>query len=319
MSESTRPRAAVAATAPAARAASPRPLAARDALPPSAMMLQVLLCALWGLGQVAMKVGNEGISPVWQAALRSIGATILLIAWISWRRIPVWRHDATLVPGIVAGALFGLEFALLYTGLLWTNASRAAVLLYTSPFFVALGAHWFVPGDRLNRRKLAGLVAAFAGVALAFGDRAAASHEHALIGDLMCLAAAVLWAATTIVIKATTLRTAAPEKNLLYQLGVSAVLMAGLAVLLGEPGVFAPSPFIWGLLAFQIVVVALASYLAWFWLVSRYRASTLHAFTFLTPLFGVFFGAVLLGEPVGFKLVAALVLIACGIVVVNRA
>lgn len=289
------------------------------ALSRSAMALQVLLCALWGLGQVAMKLGNDGISPVWQAALRSIGATLLLIGWIGWRRIPVWQRDGTLVPGLAAGALFGFEFALLYTGLLWTNASRAAVLLYTSPFFVALGAHWFVPGDRLNRRKFLGLGAAFAGVVLAFGDRASASHENALIGDLMCLAAAVLWAATTIVIKTTSLRTAPPEKNLLYQLGVSALLMSGLSVLLGEPGVFAPSLFIWSLLAFQIVVVALASYLAWFWLVSRYRASTLHAFTFLTPLFGVFFGAVLLGEPVGLKLIAALMLIAGGIVVVNRA
>jgi|JRYH01.1.fsa_nt_gb drug/metabolite transporter (DMT)-like permease len=311
------------ATPPAASpAASPgagrRPATDSGTLPPQAVLLQVVLCATWGLGQVAMKLGNEGISPVWQAALRSAGATLLLLAWIAWRRIPIWRGDGTLAPGLLAGALFGIEFALLYTGLLWTNASRAAVLLYTSPFFVALGAHWFVPGDRLNRRKLIGLAAAFAGVVLAFGDRGGAAQPNALIGDLMCLGAAVLWAATTIVLKTTPLRSAPPEKNLLYQLGVSALLMAALSALLGERGVFAPSAFVWGLLAFQTVIVALASYLAWFWMVSRYRASTLHAFTFLTPLFGVFFGAVLLGEPVGARLIASLALIAGGIVLVNR-
>ncbi|MCM5569534.1 DMT family transporter [Burkholderiaceae bacterium FT117] len=306
---------------PGAAPSASRTTVSRDAgaLPPQAVMLQVLLCAIWGLGQVAMKVGNEGISPVWQAALRSAGAALLLLGWIGWRRIPVWRSDGTLAPGILAGTLFGLEFALLYSGLLWTNASRAAVLLYTSPFFVALGAHWFVPGDRLNRRKLVGLAAAFAGVVIAFGERAGAPQPNALLGDLMCLGAAVLWAATTIVLKTTPLRSAPPEKNLLYQLGVSALVMAALSALLGEPGVFAPSALIWGLLVFQTVVVALASYLAWFWMVSRYRATTLHAFTFLTPLFGVFFGAALLGEPVGATLVAALALIAGGIVLVNRA
>jgi len=287
-------------------------------LPPQAVVLQIVLCATWGIGQVAMKVGNSGISPVWQAALRSIGATLLLLGWIAWRRVPIRSDDGTLVPGVLIGLMFGLEFILLYTGLLWTAASRAAVLLYTAPFFVALGAHWFVPGDRLNRAKLIGLVAAFAGVILAFGDRARAPDANALLGDLLCLGAAVLWAATTVLLKASTLRRAAPEKNLLYQLGISALLMAFVSWAIDEPGVFAPSPLIWGVLAFQTVVVALASYLAWFWMVSRYRATTLHAFTFLTPLFGVFFGAALLGEPVSATLIAALALIAGGIVLVNR-
>jgi len=288
-------------------------------IPPSAAALQVLLCMIWGLGQVATKVGNTGISPIWQAALRSIGATLLLVAWIAWRRIPLGDRAGTLAPGVVAGVLFGLEFVFLFVGLAYTTAVRAVLLLYSAPFFVALGAHFFVPNDRLTRNKLVGLAAAFAGLLLAFGDRLAAPDARALVGDLLCLGAAFMWGATTIVIKTTALRRAPPEATLLYQLAVSAPLMVALSYAFGEPGVFAATPLVWAALAFQTVVIAWASYTAWFWLVARYRATTLHAFTFLTPLFGVLAGAALLGEPVGPALIGSLLLIAAGILLVNRA
>ncbi|HLS56059.1 MAG TPA: DMT family transporter [Zeimonas sp.] len=288
-------------------------------LPPQAIAIQLLLCMIWGLGQVATKVGNAGISPIWQAALRSIGATLLLTAWIVWRRIPLGDRSQTLVPGVVAGVLFGLEFVFLFVGLVYTTAVRAVLMLYSAPFFVALGAHFFVPGDRLTRNKLIGLTAAFAGLLLAFGDRVTLPDSRALIGDLLCLGAAFMWGATTIVIKATALRRSPPEATLLYQLAVSAPLMVALSYAFGEPGVFAPTALVWAALAFQTVVIAWGSYTAWFWLVSRYRATTLHAFTFLTPLFGVLAGALLLGEPVSPAIFGALALIATGIVLVNRA
>lgn len=288
-------------------------------LPPAAIATQLLLCMIWGLGQVATKVGNSGISPIWQAALRSIGATLLLLGWIAWRRIPLGERSETLVPGVIAGLLFGLEFVFLFVGLVYTTAVRAVLLLYAAPFVVALGAHFFVPGDRITRNKLLGLSAAFAGLVLAFGDRLTLPDANALVGDLLCLGAAFMWGATTVLIKASTLRRAPPETTLLYQLAISAVLMVALSYAFGEPGVFAPSPIVWAALAFQTVVVAWASYTVWFWLVSRYRATTLHAFTFLTPLFGVLAGALLLGEPVSASLLGALALIAAGIVLVNRA
>lgn len=287
-------------------------------LPPRAIATQIVLCMIWGLGQVAMKIGNTGISPVWQAALRSIGATVLLAGWIVWRRVPLGERDETLVPGVLVGVLFAAEFVCLFVGLVHTSAVRGVLLLYSAPFFVALGAHRFVPGDRLTCAKVFGLAASFAGLVLAFADRIGATDPRALVGDALCLAAAFFWAATTIVIKVSALRRAPAETTLLYQLAISAPVLVALSLALGEPGVFAPSPLVWASLAFQTIVIASASYLAWFWLVAHYRATTLHAFTFLTPLFGVLAGAWLLDEPVGASLVAALALIAAGIVLVNR-
>ena len=246
-------------------------------LPPSAVALTTLLCVTWGLGQVAIKVGNQGISPIWQAALRSVGAALLMLAWVAWRRTPLGNLRETLPAGIAAGVLFALEFVFLFAGLVYTNAARAALLLYAAPFFVALGTHLFVPGDRLTRGKLVGLLAAFVGLLLAFVDRLTVPDMRALMGDLLCLLGALMWGSTTVVIKASALRRAPPEATLLYQLAVSVPV-----------------------------------------LVARHRATTMHAFTFLTPLFGVLAGALLLGEPVGPAAIASLALIAAGIVLVNR-
>src|SRR5690606_36848423 len=198
------------------------------------------------------------------------------------------------------------------------EVARATLMIYCAPFFVAALAHWLVPNDRLTPARSIGLVAAFAGVVAAFGDRVAAPDAAGLVGDLLCMLGAFFWGATTIVIKTTRLRGALPEKNLLYQLGVSAVMLVAASMLVGEPGLFAPSPLVWTALAYTTIVVAGSSYLAWFSLVSRYRATTLHAFTFLTPVAGVFFAHLLLGEPITPGLGIGIVLIAADIVLVNR-
>jgi len=290
---------------------------AADRLDMLAMALLTVLCASWGLNQVAIKVANGGISPIFQAGLRSAGGTMLVFVWCLARGIPLFDRDRTLVAGLAAGALFAGEFALLYTGLLYTSAARGVVLLYAMPFFVALGAHLFIPGERLTLLRLAGLVAAFLGVCLAFADSLSLPSGKAVIGDAMMLGAAALWAATTIVIKTTALARIAAEKTLIYQLAVSSALMFPLSLALGEPGVFAPDRLVLGALAYQIVWVVAITYVVWFWVMVRYPAAQMSVFTFLTPLFGVLFGGLLLGERVGPYLVGALFLVGLGIYLVN--
>lgn len=290
----------------------------RDRLDPVAMATITVLCALWAFQQVTIKVANTGISPAFQCGLRSLGAIVLLLGWSRLRGITLFQRDGTLVAGLIAGAMFATEFALIYWSLVFTEVARSTVFLYTAPFFVALGAHRFVPGERIRRMQLVGLICAFAGVVLAVSDGLSLPTAHALIGDAMMLAAAILWAATTVVIKATKLARIAPEKTLAYQLAVSGIALTLLAPLFGELGFFSPTPIVLGSLAFQIVIVAFASYLGWFMLVRIYPATRLSAFTFLTPVFSVSFGALLLGERVSALLIAALALVAFGIWLVNR-
>lgn len=278
----------------------------------------VALCAIWALGNVAIKVTNAGISPAFQSGLRSLGALALLVLWAQVRGIPLFKRDGTLGVGIAAGAMFGAEFALIYWALVYTDVARGLIILYTTPFFVALGAHFFVPGERIHQRQVAGLFAAFMGVVIAFSDGLTLPSWRALIGDTMMLGAAALWGATTVLVKASKLARIEPAKTLAYQLAVSGVVLAPVALLLGERGIFDPTPLVLGSLAFQIAVVASASYLVWFALIRIYPASTLSAFTFLTPLFALVSGAVLLGERVSAALVVSLALVAVGIWLVNR-
>jgi drug/metabolite transporter (DMT)-like permease len=277
------------------------------------------LCLTWGLGQVAVKLGLQGISPLTQAGLRSLLAIPLVLGWCHLRGITVWRRDGSLGAGLLAGLFFAGEFVAIFTGMQHTTASRSTLMVYTAPFWAVLGAHFFVGGDRLTARKLLGLALAFAGLLLAFAEPlASAGGRDSLAGDALCLLGGMLWGATIVTIKATQLTRIAPERTLLYQLAVSALLLP-LAPLLGEPGVFAPTALVLGSLALQVAGIAFASYLAWFWLMSRYQASALAPFLFLTPVFGVASGALLLGEELTLPLLGALVLIGAGIYVVNRA
>jgi drug/metabolite transporter (DMT)-like permease len=299
-------------------------------LPPAVIASITGLCALWGLGQIMIKIGNSGISPLMQAGLRSAGAAVLVALWMWRRRTPLFMQRQQVGPIIVIGLLFAAEFLFLFQGLARTTASRGTLLLYTAPFVVALGGHLMLD-DRLAGRQWLGLVLAFVGLIVMMSSRPGTAGALAalpppaagtLAGDLMCLAAGVLWGATTMVIRATSLRREPADRCLFYQLALSAPLLIGLSLLLGasrgEPGIHALTPAVIGALAYQILVIAAASYLAWFHLILRYSPGRLSAFTFLTPLFGVLFAAPILGEPLYPGLVAALALCMTGLWLVNR-
>ena len=282
------------------------------------MALLLLLCAIWGFTQVTIKVANAGFSPLLQAGLRSAGSALLLWAWSAWRGVPLFRRDGSLAHGVLIAVLFALEFVFIYQGLALTTAARAVLFVYTAPFVVALGAHFFVPGERLHRLKTIGLACAFAGVSIAFADALRLPTRAELLGDLLCLGGAVCWGATTVVVKAARGAPLTPNKTLFYQLVGSALILLPLSPLVGEPGVMDPGPVVLLALGFQIVIVAFASYLAWFWLLTRYAASDLAAFSFLTPLFGMAAGGLVLGERIGPALAVAMLLVALGIYLVNR-
>lgn len=276
-------------------------------------------CVLWGLQQVVVKATLPALPTFLQAATRSTIAAVLVWGWARHRRIPLFAADGTLGPGVVAGLLFGLEFLCIYGALPLTDASRVSVFVYLSPFVVALLLPRFVPAERLSPLQMAGLAGAFGALAWAFQEGFTSPQQTQWIGDGLALLAAILWGLTTLVIRTTRLAGAAAEKTLFYQLAVSAVVLSGASLVTGErwPADGLPG-WAWASLAFQSVVVAFASYLTWFWLLRRYPATRLSAFSFLTPLFGVLFAAAVLGETVGARLVVAMGFIAIGIALVNR-
>lgn len=281
---------------------------------PAAFGLMVLLCAIWGMQQVTIKIAGADISPIFQAGLRSGGAALLVFAWARWRGIPLFSSDGSLRPGLLVGFLFGLEFLFIFVGVGHTTVSRLVVFLYTAPCFTVLGLHFFVPGERIGARQWAGVLLAFAGLVVAFADKAAGGS---FLGDAFGVLAALFWAATTVVIRATGLARLTATKVLLYQLVISAAMMFPLSWLFGEKGIGVLSALTFWAMAYQIVIVAFISYLAWFWLLTKYLAGRLLVFSFLTPLFGVLFGMLLMGDQPSLHFFAAAAMVVGGIVLVN--
>jgi drug/metabolite transporter (DMT)-like permease len=283
-----------------------------------AVVVTVGLCLSWGFNNVAIKVAIHDIPPLIQSATRSAIAALLVAAWTQLRGVPLFRRDGTLVPGILAGVLFALEFLLIYRGLVWTTATRGVLFLYLAPFFVVIGSRWLIPSDHFHLSQWLGLLLSFAGIVIAFGLPTPAAGPHQALGDVMFIGAAAAWAATTLVIKASALNRVSAEKTLLYQLVVSAPLLAAGAFVFGEHIDALPSRLALGAFAYQTVWVVSVTFAVWFALIVRYSAARLSVFTFLAPLCGVVAGHFVLNEPINPAFAVAVALVLAGLLLVNR-
>ena len=294
-----------------AMAAAGRPLSA------GAVALMLMLCLSWGFNQIAVKLALPDIPPMLQATIRSAGALPVLLLIARARGVKLFASDGTLRAGLCAGVLFGVEFVLIFQGLRLTSASRAVVFLYTAPFFVALGMYQFL-GERLRASQWSGLGLSFAGVALAIGVPQPNVDARVLLGDLLIVGGGALWAATTVMVKATALSRAAPEKALGYQVALSIPILASAAWLSGETLTRVPGPLALSLMVYQAFWVVGLTFLLWFALVKTYSASKLSAFTFITPLFGVVASYFILDDALTLTFGAAALLVIAGLYLVNR-
>jgi len=277
----------------------------------------IFLCVLWGFQPITMKLAAPHVSLVMQAGIRSILAALFLLAWARYRGVPLFGSDGTLAAGLVAGVLFAFEFVFIFGGLKYTGASRMTVFVNIAPCLTALGLAVFLPKERLGPRQWAGVLMAFSGVALAFADGFTAPGRATLLGDAFGLLGALFWAATTVVVRTTKLSSASAEKTLFYQLAISALILPPVSVAMGEAGVASVTAGVVAIVFYQAAVVAFASYLAWFWLLTKYLAARLKAFVFLSPMFGVVFAVLILDEPLTAAFAGAAVLVAAGILLVN--
>jgi len=289
----------------------------KHAMDVRATVIVMVLCLLWGGNQVAIKLSNAGVAPIFGAALRSVVAGGLVALWGLLRGRRVLPRRGTVLDGLAIGALFGLEFCLLYVGLTFTTASHGVLFLFTAPFFVAAGAHWLLPAEPLSARKVLGLLLAFGGVLATLADNLAAPTPRQTVGDLLILGAGFLWAATSLYLKVVVKDRMTFAQTLFCQLAFSAVLLGGLSVGLEPRFVWLRTPGVLLGLFYQSVIVAFASYLVWFWLIQVYPVSLVSAYTFFTPIFGVLLGGRLLGELVTGTLVLGAALVAGGMVLVN--
>ncbi len=279
-----------------------------------AAALTFALCVVWGFNQVVAKAVLVDVGAIAQTGIRSAIGVVCVAAYALATGRRVFRRDGTEAAGALAGLLFTVEFIALYESLRWTTAARATVFIYAAPFFVALGAAFVLKGEEPRPIDWLGLLLAFVGVAVGL---VGGGSGGGLAGDALALLAAAAWAATTILIKATSLRTIDPAKVLLYQIVAAALLAPVAAWALGEPAPLHVSATTVTILVWQGVVVVGVTYPLWFWLLTRHPAAQLSAFTFVTPLVGVFAGWLVFGEAVTQSFAAAIALVIAGLALVN--
>jgi len=276
------------------------------------------LALIWGANMAMIKIGVRELAPMFMAGFRALIASVCLYIWMRARGVDAFPSPIIVFHGIVIGLLFGGEFALIYSSLKHNLASRVYILVYTTPFFVALEAHFFLSGDRLTPFTAVGLLLAFGGIVALFVKDFRTVSLSVLPGDLMALTAGFLWATTTVYLKKYLAHQTKPLQSLFYQVFFSAPFLLMLSLLFEDP-IITGFSFVTGFSVFyQSIIITFLSFLVWFDLIHKYPVSLLHAFSFFTPLFGVMLsGILILGEVITANVVVALVLICCGMVFVN--
>jgi drug/metabolite transporter (DMT)-like permease len=288
----------------------------KDRIDMQGFFVILLLTVLWGLNYPAVKVSNTGLSPVFTTFLRSVIATFFGVIYCLVVKQPLFHRGMLLFHGAMVGILFGIEFVFLYIGLLYTNAARAAIFVYLSPFVVAIGAHFFLK-ERLTSFKISGLILAFLGIFLVFKGKPTEYNRLMLIGDLCEIMAAIFWGATTIYIKKYLAQKVHPINTFLYQLAFSIPIIFLGALLLEDTWVKEFTLPVISSLFYQSVIVAFASYLAWFKLIHVYPVAQLSVFTFLTPIFGVLSGVIFMKDQLTMGLLSGLIFVCIGIYCTN--
>ncbi len=277
----------------------------------------IALFLILAINQVVIKLTNDGLQPVFAAGLRSAGAALVIWLWMKARGQRLSFAPGTLWAGLLIGIVFSIEFLALFLALDLTTVTRVSVIFYSMPVWMAVAAHFLLPGEHLTRARLAGLGLAFIGVVWAIVDRSGLGGDASLVGDLAALVAAWGWMGVSLAARLTPISRVSPEMQMFWQVSVSAPLLLFAALFFG-PALRDFTATTAGLMLFQIVIVASGVFLAWFWLLSHYKASQIAAFAFLSPVFGVVLGWLWLGEAVTWALVAKLALVAGGIVLINR-
>ena len=290
----------------------------RKVLDGKAVGLMIFFCAILGMQQIAVKAAAPDMAPVLQIAIRSGIASLIIGFYMRMKDLPLLPGNGKWLPGLAAGLLFTLEYLFVAEGLRFTNASHMVTMLYTAPAFAALGLHFLIPEERLLPMQWGGMALAFCGVAVAFydkGDPLAISSGSMLFGDIMGLLAGISWGATTVVIRIKLYKIPATQTAFIQLLTCFCILLPG-AALTGQFNLSITNIVV-ASLVFQILIVCVVGMLLWFWLLTVYPASQLGALSFLTPVFGIVFGVVLLGEPVEPKFILGATLVLAGIALVS--
>ena len=277
----------------------------------------IIFAVLLGLNQVLVKLVNAGMHPVFQVALRSTLAIIPILLFCYFTKKKIILNDGSLIPGLISGVLFAIEFILLFTALDYSTVTRVSLIFYTMPVWLTLSAHFLIDNDKLSRKKIIGLILAIFGLILAIYEPSEKYTSKQFLGDLYTLFASFCWATIAIMLKISRLKKSIPETQLLYQLIVSGIILLPISFLFNDYIRDINLNLIL-IFVFQVIVIMCLGFIGWLWVMSKYSASGTNSFMFLTPIFGVLFGWLIMDDNINLQIYLSLFLTCLGIYVINQ-
>lgn len=281
-----------------------------------ALLQIILLCIIFGANPVAVKLSLAGMGPFTNAGIRFAFAVVIIIFWakITGRSLRVekekWGRTFKL------GLVLSFQISLFYFGMTKTSASHSALIANLLPFFVLILSHFFLSGDRMSWRKVIGMILGFGGVSIIFFEKQTISTQL-MIGDIIMLAAVFFWAVRAIYTKRI-IPDFEPFHLVIYPFVIAAPLFLVGGMLFDPVMIHDMNASVISALLFQSVAIASVGYVAWSTLLKRYGASSLYSFIFIMPISGVFFGWLILDEPMTMHLLTSLILVTAGLFIFHR-
>lgn len=283
-----------------------------------------LLTLIWGTTWGAIRVGLQDVPPMTGAALRFALASLVLVAAGRVLGVPLGssRRERWLW---VNNTLFNFigAYGLVYWAEQYIPSGLAAVLFATFPLWVALLAHFFLPGERLTPAGAVGVLLGLGGVAILF------SEDLSRLGGPGVDWRQVAWAAALMLLSPASAAVGQivikrwgegvhPISLTAVPMGLAAVAMAGLAWSLegGRPVRLTPAAV--GSILYLALVGSALTFSLYFWLLARTRASQVSLVAFLTPVVAVLVGTLFLAEPLTWRVVAGTAAVVAGVVLAVR-
>ncbi len=285
--------------------------------PSSASIIVIaILCIIFGANTVAVKTSLNGFGPFTNAGVRFSIATVAICTWAFFTKRPLKIERKRWPSVIVISLLFFTQIVLVYFGMEKTLASRCALISNLQPFFVLIFAHFFIIGDKITLKKFTGIILGFIGAGFIFWERSSITSA-AQTGDLLIFASTVIWAINGVYTKKV-LHNYRP-----YQLAALPGLLSIPFFFIGA--VFFDSEMVRVIdinvvlaILYQSLITASIGYIVWISMLKKFGAVTLHSYIFLMPISGVFFGGLILNEPVAtLSILFALLFIIAGVVTVH--
>lgn len=276
--------------------------------------LAVLAMAILGGSYTAGKIALQDLPVFGLLFLRMLVTCGTLGAYAAAADVPLRFRRHSMLLMLAQSLLFIIAQVALFIGLTMTSAGRAAILFNMQPFFTLMLLPLFVPSERLTLRRWLGTGVAFVGVALVLAERGLAGG--ALLGDALCLLAALAWTGNVILNK-TMPHDVNSAAMIFWNVAVAVPVFGLLAVLLEPQAAWHFSAAALGSVLYLGVIAAGLGFVLIVWLTRTYSASRVNVFVFLSPVFGVLIGWALLGESISLLQALGALAVAAGILIVS--